>query len=448
MINDLPFLAPFWLKLNECAQAQDHTRFHATLVKLIALLDNTISSQLSSVIQDQNFKRLEASWLGLESLVQLPVSQRRVKIKVLDFDWNSISADLNLSFDIKYTSLFRKIYSKELDTAGGTPYGLLVVDHKVNPEFVDDCDYDDLYTLQLLSELGEKALCPVLLGVDEYFFGDDPNRLLHDGKRISRILESNDYRSWSLLREKLSSRFLHLVLPEYYLRGPYRNHTAGFVFNESNTNTNALWGNSPYLMAINVIREFDRISWFGFLRSYNQTGHYGAIVDQEFQTPTKAKVDIFSEEDGFWSEKGFIPLTSLYLTEQKGFFSNQSVWKSPTEADRVLGMLQTNLMACRFGHYIKAQTRDQVGGYDSVNDCKRSLERWLQQYISELDYGEDSVMARYPLKSSEVLMKVDPADQTRYLCQITLQPQYQYEILDAQVVLSTSLSSKEVGESL
>ncbi|MGB0894726.1 MAG: type VI secretion system contractile sheath domain-containing protein [Parashewanella sp.] len=443
----MKFITQFWFKLAECAENQDRLGFHATLVKLIAKLDEVISEQLSAIVQNQYLKRLEASWRGLESLALLPVSQRRVKVKLLDIDWNQISSDLNLSFDIKQTLLFRKIYSNELDTAGGTPFGVLLVDHKVNPDVVDDCDYDDLYTLQLLSELGEKSLCPVLLGVDEFFFGDDPNRLLHDPKRINRILDSNDYRSWGLLREKASSRFLHLVLPEYFLREPYRNYTAGFVFNETNDNNNALWGNSCYLLTANIIREFDRISWFGFLRSYNQGGLYGAIVEQDHQSITKAKVDIFSDEDGFWSEHGFIPLSSLYLTEQKGFFSNQSVWRPPTEADRVLGMLQTNLMGCRFGHYIKAQTRDQVGGYDSVADCKRSIEKWLQQYISELDYGEDSVMARYPLKSSQVEMKADPADQTRYLCQITLQPQYQYEILDAQVVLSTSLSSQDVGES-
>lgn len=434
-----------WHELLPLAKENESVQFKALLAKLIAKLDQTISDQLSEVMQHADFKQLEASWSGLQSLTDLPVSQRRVKVKVLDLSWGMVSSDLNYSFDIKQTALFKKLYSNEFDTAGGTPFGLVVVDHNVSSDYSDEQEHDDLYTLQLLSELGERALCPMLLGVDEFFFGDDPNRQLHDSARIKRILDSRDFRSWQLLREKASARFLHLVLPEFLLRPPYQQHRAKFIYNQINNREHALWGNSGYLLAANVIREFDRISWFGFLRSYNESGSYGAIAPDS--SSLTAKVDIYSEDDGFWAEQGFVPLSSLYLTKQKGFFSNQSVWQAPNEAARMLGMLQTNLMACRFGHYIKAQIRDQIGRYDSASDCKRSLENWLQHYISEVDYGEDSVMARYPLKACEVSIEQDGQDQTRYLCQIMLQPQYQYEMMDAQVLLTTSVSSQEVGES-
>lgn len=439
-LTDLP-----WEELLSLSQKGNTAQFKALLTKLIANLDHIISDQLSTIMQHKHFKQLEASWLDLQSLTAQQVSQRRVKVKVLDLNWNVVSDDLNYSFDIKHTALFKKLYSNEFDTAGGTPFGLLVIDHKITSDYGEDEAHDDLYTLQLLSELAEKSLCPVILGVDEFFFGDDPNRQLHDNARAKRILESSDFLSWQLLRDKASSRFLHLVLPEYLQRHPYQNYAAGFIFTESNHRDNALWGNSAYLLAGNVIQEFERISWFGFLRSYNETGSYGAIIQHD--SSLNAKVDIYNEDDGFWAEQGFVPLSSLYLSEQKGFFSNQSVWKAPTEELRMLGMLQTNLMACRFGHYIKAQIRDQIGRYDSMEDCKRGLENWLKRYISEVDYGEDSVMARYPLKACEVRMKEDSQDSTRYLCEIMLQPQYQYEMMDAQVLLTTSMSDQEVGES-
>ncbi len=434
-----------WHELLPLAKENESVQFKALLTQLIVKLDKAISEQLSEVMQHSDFKQLEASWSGLQMLTDLPVSQRRVKVKALDLSWSMVSNDLNYSFDIKQTALFKKLYANEFDTAGGTPFGLVLVDYKVSSDYSDEQDHDDLYTLQLLSELGERALCPMVLGLDEFFFGDDPNRQLHDSARIKRILESRDFRSWQLLREKTSARFLHLVMPEFLLRQPYRQYTAGFIYDQPTSREHALWGNSAYLLAANVIREFDRISWFGFLRSYNETGSYGAIVDGS--TLLTAKVDLYSEDDGFWAEHGFVPLSSLYLTEQKGFFSNQSVWQAPNEAARMLGMLQTNLMACRFGHYIKAQIRDQIGRYDSASDCKRSLENWLQHYISEVDYGEDSVMARYPLKACKVSIEQDAQDQTRYLCQVMLQPQYQYEMMDAQVVLTTSVSNQEVGES-
>lgn len=221
--SHIPHVAPLWLEMEELARLQQVVQFKAVLSRLIGALDRCISEQLSQVIQAPSFKQLESSWMGLQSLTQLPVSQRRVKVKVLDLSWNQVSSDLNLSFDIKQTALFKKLYANELDTAGGTPFGLVVVDHKVHPDYAEECDYDDLYTLQLLSELAERAMCPVVLGVDEFFFGDDPNRQLHDAARIDRILDSHDYRSWTLLRQKESARFLHLALPEYHLRAAYQN---------------------------------------------------------------------------------------------------------------------------------------------------------------------------------------------------------------------------------
>ena len=434
-----------WEELLSLSQKGKTAQFKALITKLIANLDRVISEQLSTVMQDKHFKKLEASWLDLQLLTEKQVSSRRVKVKILDLSWGMVSDDLNYSFEIKQTALFKRLYANEFDTGGGTPFGLVVIDHKITSDYGEDEDHDDLYTLQLLSELAERSLCPVVLGVDEFFFGDDPNRQLHDNVRVKRILDSRDFLSWQLLRDKASSRFLHLVLPEYLQRRPYQNYAAGFIFTESNYRDNALWGNSAYLLAGNVIQEFERISWFGFLRSYNETGTYGAIIQHDLSLT--AKVDIYNEDDGFWAEQGFVPLSSLYLTEQKGFFSNQSVWKASTEELQMLGTLQTNLMACRFGHYIKAQLRDQIGRYDSMEDCKRGLENWLKSYISEVDYGEDSVMARYPLKASEVRIKEDSQDSTRYLCEIMLQPQYQYEMMDAQVLLTTSMPDQAVGGS-
>ncbi len=104
-------------------------------------------------------------------------------------------------------------------------------------------------------------------------------------------------------------------MPEHLIRQPYRQYQAGFVFNERQQEKYALWGSSAYLLLGNVMREFDRISWFGFLRSYDETGSYGAIVQDSKEL--KTKIDIYSEDDGFWSSQGFMPLTSIYLSTIK-----------------------------------------------------------------------------------------------------------------------------------
>ncbi|PST92512.1 type VI secretion protein [Photobacterium jeanii] len=447
------------------ASQQNTAVFKALLSKVISQLDGLLSEQLSEVIQHKAFKQLESSWTNLQRLTLLPVSNRRVRIKLNDVSWSELSADLNQSFDISHSALYKKVYANELDTAGGQPFGLLLVDRLVQFDLDEEAAFDDLYTLQLLGELGERSLCPVALGLNQYFFGDEPARLIHDQARIKRILSSLDLQSWQLLRQRGSSRFLNIVLPEYRLRSAYQHYRAGFVFTETANEKSVLWGNAAYLLAANVIREFDRISWFGFLRAYDESGSYGAIIQNPVTTDglathwaaskesavyaasaIEARVDIYSEHDSFWSEQGFTPLSSVYLSGQKGFFSNQSVWLPSDEASRVNGMLQTNLMACRFAHYIKAQIRDRIGSYDSAARCERDLERWLQNYISGVDYGDDSIMARYPLKQASVAFSQDSFDSTKYRCQITLQPQYQYEMLDTHIVLLTDVPARKLGE--
>lgn len=423
-------------RLLAAVQNGSKSQFTAALTRLIAHLDELISAQLSQVMQNPCFKELEGSWRSLLMLSSQPVSRRRVKIKMLDLKWDAVANDLNMSFDIKQSVLYRKLYSNEFDTPGGTPFGLLIVDHSVVIDYQTENDYDDLYTLQLLAELGEVTMCPVILGVNEFFFGDNPRRQLHDGNRVKRILESRDFHLWQQLRENSSTRFLHLVLPEYLQRESYQNYSAGFIFTENDHSQLALWGNSAYLLAVNVIAEFERVSWFGFLRSYDQYGAYGAIIQHD----VVAKVDIDSEVSSFWSEQGFISLTSIYLSGQKGFFHNQSVWNTGDGELRISGMLQTNLIACRFGHYIKAQLRDRIGRYETIDDSKRHLENWVKKYVSDVEYGDDSVMARYPLKSCDIHIEEMPNDSTRYLCRIILQPQYQHEMLDARVTLSTTLN--------
>ena len=457
-----------WRMLLDNAKQQNISGFKALLSNVICQLDGLLSDQLSAVIQDPAFKQLEASWTNVQNLTFLPVSTRRVKIKLIDVSWSELSADLNQSFDLSHSALYKKVYSKELDTAGGQPFGLLVADRLVQFDLDEEATFDDLYTLQLLADLGERSLCPIALGLDQYFFGDEPARLVHDQARIKRILTSLDFQSWQLLRQRGSSRFLNIVLPEYRLRSPYQAYKAGFVFTELANDSSVLWGNAAYLLAANVIREFDRISWFGFLRAYDESGSYGAIINapatvsgnasvnglSSSQSPMlnrdrlsiDARINIYSEHDSFWSEQGLVPISSVYLSDQNGFFSNQSVWQPTDEASRVNGMLQTNLMACRFAHYIKAQIRDRIGSFDSAATCERDLEQWLQNYISGVDYGDESIMARYPLKQASVTFTQDSFDSTKYRCQIHLQPQYQYEMLDTHIVLLTDVSARKLGE--
>lgn len=418
-------------------EQQEHNRLCALIGQWIHLIDRRCSTQLQQVLNHPQFCALEARWRSLQHLTALVSRSGRVVIRLLDLAWAPLARDLNTAFEIRHTLLYRLLYQRELNTAGGTPFGLLLVDHPL--VFTGSDEYDELYTATRLAELGEVSLCPVIMGTDPKFTGDDLHWFTADRERIARILSSDDYRLWEKLRCHESARFLYLTLPRFLVRYPHTAPRCGFVYQPDNPEGGELWGNAAWLLVMNVIREFERISWFGFLRSYDDNATQGAIIAPltggDSCTPPViiTETDLACEQDSFWGEQGLTACTSLYLSGQYGFFSHHSVWQPPAPHWRQLTMLQTNLMACRFAHAIKAQIRDKIGSFETLAACQQSVERWLKQYVSDVDYGEEAIMADYPLRQAGVEMSADVADPTRYRCRICLQPQYQYDISEAKV---------------
>jgi type VI secretion system protein ImpD len=418
------------------------------IARLISLLDQKISKQLSVIMQHERFKKLESLWRGFHQLIVTDYSKSRVKIKLLDISWQEISKDLNLSYDIKYTNLYYKIYSRELNTAGGLPFGLLVVDHHLKMDNQYDLkdlhDFDDIYTAELLGALGEACLCHVICGLDEYFFGDNPDTILHDSAKIYRILESDDYISWQNLRRSKTSRFLNIVLPDYLIRPLYKNYPASFIFSEKISNSKeGLWGNAVFLLAMNVIREFSRICWFGFLRAYDEKGENGAIVELPSKLRVIPKINFSVESDPLWADLGLTVLTSIYLSDIYGFHSNSSIHLSDrdVESSKVIDMMQTNLMCCRFSHYLKVLLRDKVGNYDTPEECKTFLSMWMNKYVMNSSLLDESLVARYPLKSYEIDVFAQKDDPTIYDCKVRIEPQYQYDLSTVSILLTAQVNN-------
>ncbi len=412
---------------------------------LIAAIDQKISEQLSVIMQHEKFRELESIWTSLKQLVDTKGTHTSIRIRILDMSWREISEDLNLSYDIQRTSLYQRIYSRELNTAGGLPFGMILVCHRLSVDgssgvYEDLSDFDDIYTAQLLGDLGDRCLCQILVGIDEKFFGDAPDIIFSDTERLRRIVESDDFRPWQNLRKASGARFLNIVMPDYLLRRPYCDYQSSFIFTETSNDSSAcLWGNAIFLLAMNVVREFIRVSWFGFLRACDEREHTGAIVELPNGEPAVPKILLPAENDSDWADFGLTVLSSLYLSDYPGFFSNSSVITCHNDNERMTGMMQTNLMAMRFSHYVKVMLRDRVGSYDTPDECKKFLSSWLSKYVMNSIFHDESVMARYPLKSYDIKVVPRRDDQTIYDCELKLEPQYQYDLTTAVIVLSASV---------
>ncbi|RTZ14504.1 hypothetical protein EJ063_16445 [Vibrio aquaticus] len=415
-------------------------RLLSTISSLIVELDNALSEQLDSVIHQPDFQNLHASWLGLEGLAKLPINKNKTRLKLLDMSWGEVSSDLNQAYTIKATDLFNKIGNRELNTLGGQPFGCIMFTHKISLDMDFDADYDDLFTIELLSKLGELTLCPMLFSPDEDFFVQSRADWLSDTKRINKILHGEDHQPWQTLREKTSSKFLGLVMPSIRMRSRYQNQKVGFIYNESGQ---GLWGNATFAFVATVMREYHRVNWFGFLKSRWNDKYQGALVNIEdhpslFLTKPETDVVLFGQISTFYAQNGFIPLSKSALSDKYYFNGNNSIWMSgTTDNEKVLTQIQTSLMSCRIAHYLKVQVREMIGSFNTAAECELFLTHWIEKFSSNVSFANEETLSKYPLSFAKVSIIESPHSAGSFSCTLRMVPQYQYDHFSGEVVLTT-----------
>lgn len=424
----------------------------AAVSRLIAEIDDRVSLQVSKLLHHPDFKQLEATWRGVEVLTSLPVSYQKNQIKILDLSWSELSYELNNALTLRRSYLYNLIGNKELNTSGGQPFGMIVVDHALSTDL--DSDYDDLYTAELLANLGDLCLCPFILSPADDFFGEKGADWLSDTTRVKKILEGADFVAWQRLRKQSVSRFLGITLPRVKLREEYSPQPfAGVIFTEEEETTPGLWGNSAFLFASITIREFNRINWFGFMKSRWQDKYYGALVNVpptgmgSFATLSPCPdVRIITEMGNFYLDQGFIPLCHSLTTEKYFFRGNNSIWNhGKDDSEAVMGQIQTTLMICRIAHYLKVQIRSMIGNFQTAEECENFLNNWLDRYSSNLSNADEATLAKYPLSKGRVMVKEIENQQGRYTCDVLVQPQYQFDNVCGEVLLSTDLGAETSG---
>ncbi|WP_341661442.1 type VI secretion system contractile sheath domain-containing protein [Vibrio sp.] len=412
------------------------------VAKMISLLDRKLSSQMDKIIHHDEFKSLHSSWLGVHGLVSLPINNQRVKVKVLDMHWHEVSSDVNQAYNIKASNLFNKIGNKELNTLGGQPFGCILFTHPVSVDMDFDADYDDLFTVELLSKLGESTLCPMIFSPNKNFFVESGADWLSDIDRIEKILAGPDFHAWQSLRSKQSCRFIGFAMPLIRMRYQYKNMKVGFIYNELGS---GLWGNAGFALMSTIMREYHRVNWFGFLKSRWNDKSQGAVIniDQHdclFIREPQTNVVLFGKISTFYAQHGFIPLTKSPLTDKYFFNGNNSIWQSGTsDNDKVLTQIQTSLMSCRIAHYLKVQVREMLGSFNTASECERFLTQWIEKFSSNVTYANEETLAKYPLSFAKISVSESDTQAGSFICTLRIVPQYQYDHFTGEVILTTEL---------
>ena len=193
---------------------------HDTLIiRVIAKVDGLINKLLNQLLHHPEFKRLEASWRGLQFLVSdLAKAQSRwVKVRMLTVNQSELHKDCGLNTDIEQTVLFNKIYTNEYDTPGGVPFAVLLLDFSMSLRG----RVNWLAIIGMLSKIAAASFSSLLMGVQANFFELNNFTELVDDIHLDRCFSQSHYSDWNRCRSNEDMRFIHLVLPRVMWRKPY-----------------------------------------------------------------------------------------------------------------------------------------------------------------------------------------------------------------------------------
>jgi type VI secretion system protein ImpD len=428
----------------------------------VARIDALLTRQVNVILHHPRFQKLEASWRGLQYLVECQEDGVNMQVRVLDCDWRTMLRDLDKAIEFDQSQLFKRVYSEEFGNPGGEPYAVLLGDYEIRPGVTPGCPIDDLQALRYLSQVAAAAFAPFVAGVHPTMFGLNNFTELQRPMDLAAIFRQTDYTRWRSLRQSDDARFVGLVMPHILLRPPYddvRKRVSGFRFKEqTHDRSDFLWGNAIYAFGTVLARAFAQSGWLADIRGVRQDLEEGGLVTGLPAVPfgtdrihpiMKCSTDVIISDtlEKDLAELGFISLCHCKYTEYSAFYSNPSI-QDPKSYDREVAtanarlsaMLQYILCVSRLAHYLKVMGRDKVGSFIESHDCESFLNNWLQKYITQDDEATSEMKARFPLRDASAQVRELPGKPGSYGCVIHLQPHYQLDGMVSAVRLTTELA--------
>jgi type VI secretion system protein ImpC len=418
----------------------------------INIIDNLLSEQISVILHQPEFQKLESTWRGLYTLFN-NVETEDVYIKILNASKAELIRDFKLASDFDQSTLFKKVYEYEYGTLGGTPYGVIV------GNFDFDNTPGDLHLLEQFSHVAAAAHAPFISSISPGMFGIDDFSELHKPRDLKTLFESTDYLRWKRFRDSEDSCYVGLTLPNVIGRLPYGKKTIpvdSFNFEEVinvDSRNSYLWVNAAFSLAGQMIKAFENYGWCTAIRGVEGGGIVDALPTYSYtsisgervmQCPTEVAITERREKE--LSELGFIPLIYYKGTEKAVFFSTNTP-NCPRKYNdeqananaRLSIQLQYIMAISRFAHYIKIMMRDKIGSFMTAVSCQNYLQRWLNDYIVSDDSVSFKYKAKYPLRNAKVVVSESASEPGNFKAVLYLRPHFQLESLSMSIRLVAEL---------
>ncbi|MFO0915403.1 MAG: type VI secretion system contractile sheath large subunit [Pirellulales bacterium] len=420
----------------------------------ISEIDRLLSDQLNEIMHHEQFQRLEASWRGLNYLVQQTETSTSLKIRVLNVSKKDMLKDLERASEFDQSALFKKVYEDEYGLFGGAPFGTLIGDYEFGKH------PQDMALLERISNVAAAAHAPFISAADPDLFGLDSFTDLGRPRDLAKIFDTQEYVKWKSFRDSEDSRYVGLCLPHVLGRLPYGEATCpveAFNFEENVDGTDHnkyLWMNAAYAMGTRITESFAKYGWLATIRGVEGGGLVQGLPAHTFRTdegdvalkcPTEIAITDRREKE--LADLGFMPICHCKGTDFAAFFGAQSCQK-PKLYDRddananarLSTMLQYILCVSRFAHYLKAMARDKIGSFMERDDCEKWLNRWINNYViaNPQDAGQEA-KAKAPLREARITVREVKGKPGCYEAVAHLRPHYQLEELDVSLRLVAEL---------
>lgn len=427
-----------------------------TFNRAIAAIDEKLSKQLSAIMHDESFQKLEGSWRGLNHLVKNSETGSTLKIRVLDLKKKELHKDLSKAAEFDQSQIFKKIYETEFGTPGGEPYGALIGDY----EFGSGAQ--DMEVLQGISNVAAAGFAPFISATSPKMFGLDNFGELSKPRDLEKIFESPEYIKWRSFRDSEDSRFVTLTMPRVLARLPYG--SAGqaveeFDFEEAPISADSTvgsmasdeftWMNASYALGGRLTSAFSQYGWCVAVRGAEGGGKVENLPsftftsddgDMDQQCPTE--IGITDRREAELSKLGFLPLCHYKGTDYAVFFGSQTTQKPKkydnpdATANAAISARLPYIMATgRFSHYLKVMGRDKIGSFMEASDCENWLNDWIRNYVNGNPDASAEMKAQYPLAEAQVSVKEVPGAPGSYNAVAYLRPWLQMEELTASMRL-------------
>ncbi len=393
-----------------------------SLESIVAEIDRQLAAQINLILHHPEFQQIEASWRGVQFLVDSTETGPLLKIKLLDISKRELHRSLRKFHGTAWdqSPLFRRVYEEEFGQLGGEPYGVLIGDY----EF--DHRPEDVQLLGLVAQVAAAAHTPFIAAAAPSVMQMDTWAELANPRDLTRIFQTPEYTAWRSLRDGEDTRYLGLCLPRFLARLPYgarTDPTEGFDFEEQVEGADGqryLWTNAAYAMAANIARAFDLYAWCVRIRGVDTGGAVEGLpvltfptADGDVDRRCSTEIALSERREAELSRNGFIPLVHRKGSDFAAFIGVPSLQKPQEYADSaatlnaaVSSRLPYLFACCRFAHYLKCMVRDKVGGSMNRSQLQGWLRRWLHRYVDGMpNDSDDEWKATHPLIEADVALE-------------------------------------------